>query len=184
MGEEEVDYDLQCGSLGIHDEAALEEFLEKYLSTFTLIIPTEVYEEGMVLLAGLMGWPLTDVMYETRNTNTGKTYVTYRDGTLAEIEKGPAFDELHPVAQERLSAAVSMDDRLYAAAWDFYAAIKANYGVEKLQREVEEFQKLQANFGNIIFGHRKGCMDIDNDWETCNPGAHWGAREYLDCYFG
>ena len=60
----------------MYDSARMDEFIDKYLDEFTLIIPLEQFETGLLMLKAALNWQLVDITYT-------KVYDSHTSGGIA-----------------------------------------------------------------------------------------------------
>ncbi|CAM9464061.1 unnamed protein product [Phaeothamnion confervicola] len=79
-----------CAEFGIYGPRQLDRFIKNDLPKFTLMMLTEKFDEGVVLLAHMFGWDLIDVTYSSMLEN--KEGAVRWDGKP--LRKAPKFEEL------------------------------------------------------------------------------------------
>eukprot|EP00904_Undaria_pinnatifida_P006312 jgi/Undpi1/2810/HiC_scaffold_14.g06187.m1 len=112
-----------CLEFGIHTSEELDEFIQAQLPDFRLIILTEAFDEGLMVLRRLMGWEMIDMTYaRMMETKAGSRRWDGKD-----LKNVPHFDDL---SQER----------------------KAVAAIE-IEAELKEFEELQVLMNGYLHGN-------------------------------
>ncbi|CAM9865086.1 unnamed protein product, partial [Laminaria digitata] len=134
-----------CAEFGIRTEEELEHFILAELPDFRLVILTEAFDEGLMVLRRLLGWEMIDMTY-SRMMETKSGSRRWDGKGLKDV---PHFDDLNPSTQKAIDASTGLDGRLYAAAVVLYEERKAVAAIE-IEEELEEFEKLQVVMNDYL----------------------------------
>eukprot|EP00904_Undaria_pinnatifida_P009917 jgi/Undpi1/6055/HiC_scaffold_20.g08540.m1 len=101
-----------AGELGIGSQQELEDFVMDALPKFKLVLLTDRFDEGLMLMRNLFGWDMIDLSYAILN----QTSTTTMGGKkLGAQEHRPTFDELSIEAQTKIDELTSRDRAIYEA---------------------------------------------------------------------
>ncbi|CAM9764758.1 unnamed protein product, partial [Hapterophycus canaliculatus] len=127
-----------CNEFGIRSRDELTHFIENELPDFRLVLLTEEFDEGLMVLRRLMGWEMIDMTYERMMETKagGKRW----DGKV--LKNVPHWEELPPWVRDSIDASTELDRILYDAAANHYRQMKAVAAVE-IEADLQEFEELQ-----------------------------------------
>ncbi|CAM9411183.1 unnamed protein product, partial [Laminaria digitata] len=106
-----------AGELGITTQEELDDFVENALPKFKVVLLTDRFEEGLMLLRNIFRWHLIDLSYISLNqTQTRMSAAKKRASEKRGVEDHrPTFDELSIEAQNKIDELTSMDKAIYEA---------------------------------------------------------------------
>ncbi|KAL1122458.1 hypothetical protein AAG570_002789 [Ranatra chinensis] len=127
IGFNQMSWDLGVEPEDFNDEKKIDALLRTVEEDFDLVMISEHFPTSLVLLADMMGWPLTDVAYFSLNSRPNRAKLRLTEAQRATLA--------------HLNAA---DSRLYEY---FYAKFRKrvfNYGPERMTRDVQELLLLNS----------------------------------------
>ncbi|CAM9713781.1 unnamed protein product [Laminaria digitata] len=117
----------------------MEDLIADALPHFKLIILTEEFDEGMMVLRRLLGWSMIDMTYSSMY-KTEKGSVRYDGKKLVDV---PHFDDLPQQTREAIDELTQLDQMLYTAAKMEYAKRRDSVA-GFLGSDLAEFNELQS----------------------------------------
>ncbi|CAN0425901.1 unnamed protein product [Pylaiella littoralis] len=136
-----------CLEFGVTTSEQLDSFIDKHLPDFLLVILTEQFDEGLMMLRRLMGWDMIDVTYSVM-METKKGAKRWDDKVLVDV---PAFDSLRQWVQDAIDVNTALDRRLYEAAVRIFKQKAADAGA--IDADVVKFKELQRIVGTYLEGN-------------------------------
>eukprot|EP00961_Rhodomonas_salina_P027436 371226-Rhodomonas_salina.1 len=146
----------------------------KALALFDLILLTEHFDEGMVILAERLGWHAIDASYVAGGMNVGggKDYAGRSIGNFK-------LPNLPNKTVSRIRELVALDLLVYSNITKIYEQHRANFtarlGAEELERRVEELRRLNRMLAQqcTVHPHSASCFWYSlNDMSTEDDAAH------------
>eukprot|EP00904_Undaria_pinnatifida_P000826 jgi/Undpi1/10744/HiC_scaffold_29.g13192.m1 len=133
-----------AGELGITTQQELDDFVENSLPKFKLVLLTDRFAEGLMLLRNMFRWHLIDMSYIVLNQTS--TRVGGRKGQEArklgaQVHR-PVFDELSIEAQQKIDELTSMDRAIYEAGKVHFEKTLAPLA-DQVEADVAGFNSLQ-----------------------------------------
>lgn len=127
---------LGCKEFGVETEADLDVFIRTEIPEFELILLTERFDEGLMVLRNLLGWHLVDMTYVSVNLTAG------RRGRKGVLKDRSPFEKLPKDVQGKIDELTVLDRKLYdAGAAAFEQKREAIAG--RVEADLDEFEKLQ-----------------------------------------
>eukprot|EP00904_Undaria_pinnatifida_P012464 jgi/Undpi1/8348/HiC_scaffold_25.g10816.m1 len=158
-----------AAEFGVRTRTELEHLIEQELSSFKLIVLTEQFDEGLMVLRRLLGWDMIDMTYAKMKVST-EGYTRW-DGK--QLVARPSFDDLSKQVQDKIDASTNLDQILYTAAKEHFAKGRSSSnfveeedsenGEEEV--EVEEMDEEEEEEGKV------GEEDEEGGWGGWQGGA-------------
>ncbi|CAM9664893.1 unnamed protein product [Scytosiphon promiscuus] len=127
---------LGCKEFGLDTEEDLQDFIEHDVPQFKLILLTERFEEGLMVLRRLLGWHLIDMTFISVNRSAGRQS---KNGVLP--ERSP-FEKLPGDIQEKIDDLTVLDRQLYDAGVVAFEKSRAAVA-DEVDTDLVEFERLQ-----------------------------------------
>ncbi|CAM9861374.1 unnamed protein product [Pylaiella littoralis] len=137
-----------CSEFGIRNGKDLDEFIGVELPKFRLMLLTEEFDEGLMVMRRLLGWDMIDMTYAKMMKTTGGS----RRWDGKELKDVPHWDDLPEWVHKKVDASIGMDRKLYQAAEDQYIKMKAAVAVD-LEADLQEFEELQKVLDGYLQGN-------------------------------
>ncbi|CBJ28709.1 Sulfotransferase [Ectocarpus siliculosus] len=134
-----------CAEFGIHNGEQLAQFIETELPDFRLVLLTEAFDEGLMMMRRILGWEMIDMTY-SRMMET-KAGGARWDGK--ELKNVPHWEDLPTWVQDRVDANTALDKMLYDAAVSHYNKMKAVAAME-IEDDLKEFDELQKTVNGYL----------------------------------
>ncbi|CAN0014352.1 unnamed protein product [Ascophyllum nodosum] len=133
---------------GIRTAEDMDDFLNHHLPHFTLVLLTEHFDEGLMVLRRQLGWDMIDVTYHAMlKTSAGEK--RYDGKTLLNV---PHYEDLSTDVQNRIDSLTNLDQKLYAAAEAHYAK-RREAVVDHLADDLKQFEELQDIVATYLDGN-------------------------------
>eukprot|EP00903_Cladosiphon_okamuranus_P011858 g11139.t1 len=123
---------------GVYKREDLDYMLNTGFPNHKLIILTEQFDEGLMVLRRLLGWEMVDMTYVSMYKTVDGAHRF--DGK--ELVKSPPFDDLPEHVQQTIDDLTQMDRILYDAAQQEYEK-RRDTVAEYLEADLAEFEQLQ-----------------------------------------
>eukprot|EP00903_Cladosiphon_okamuranus_P005816 g5759.t2 len=145
-----------CSEFGITNGEDLEHFIKAELPDFRLVLLTEAFDEGLMIMRRLLGWEMIDMTYsKMMQTKAGS-----RRWDGKELKDVPHWDDLPDWVQDRVDANTALDRILYDAAEKHYNEMKAVAAIE-IESDLKEFEELQEVVNTYLHEN------------SSSPARHW-----------
>eukprot|EP00752_Nemacystus_decipiens_P008220 g7350.t1 len=139
---------LGCKEFGIETEADLDEFILAEIPQFELILLTERFDEGLMVMRNLLKWHLVDVTYVPVNKTFGRLGRT----ATGAIKGRSHFENLPEDVQRTIDELTVLDKRLYDAGVAAFEK-KREAIASKVETDLEQFEKLQIVVKEVLRTH-------------------------------
>ncbi|CAM9324747.1 unnamed protein product [Pylaiella littoralis] len=128
-----------AAEFGVKTPEDLRYMVETALPNLKLVILTEDFDEGLMVMRRLFGWSMIDMTYVTvlKTISGRKRY----DGK--KLVESPRFEDLPQHVQKTIDGLTHLDQMLYDAAKREYEERRAPVA-QYLEADLAEFQKLQG----------------------------------------
>ncbi|CAM9891608.1 unnamed protein product [Ascophyllum nodosum] len=134
-----------AGELGIKNADDLDSFIKNAMPEIKLILLTDRFDEGLMVLRKLMGWHMIDMTYMTLRI----TKIPTRRLVGSKFEERPHFDELPTEVQDRIDELTMLDKALYEACAEEFERIIAPQ-IEQVESDLVEFHELQRQVDEYL----------------------------------
>ncbi|CAM9489564.1 unnamed protein product [Scytosiphon promiscuus] len=123
---------------GAYKRQDLDQLLDKALPQAKLVILTERFDEGLMVLRRLLGWSMVDMTYVSvlKTADGAKRY----DGKS--LVKAPRFEDLPGEVQQKIDDLTQLDRLLYTSAVHYYEK-RRDEVAQHLEADLAEFEQLQ-----------------------------------------
>ncbi|CAN0062198.1 unnamed protein product [Pylaiella littoralis] len=134
---------LGCKEFGVETEAELEEFIEREIPRFKLILLSDRFDESLVTLRRTFRWHLIDMTYVPNNLTAG------RKRGKKQLKKRLPFADLPKYAQDKIDELTVLDRRLYDAG---VAAFEKSRGIVagEMESELVHLRSLQTSMNEYL----------------------------------
>eukprot|EP00045_Choanoeca_perplexa_P014006 m.162483 g.162483 ORF g.162483 m.162483 type:complete len:1196 (+) comp16533_c0_seq1:148-3735(+) len=140
-----------AGGFGLYTEQATQQFVARWLPTFDIMLLSERFEEGLVLLRRLFNWDPLDITY-VRLLDSHSTAGSRRwDGRR--LDPTPRIPALPKAAQEHLNRLTQLDQLIYNASVAKFEEQLRKQGAD-FHEEVALFKKLNSQLSQTCSKHK------------------------------
>lgn len=169
IGKNQMLYDLGLEEKYLDDEEEVLMKIKQIDKHFDLVMITELFHESMVLLKHILCWTTEDIKSFHLN---------------GRMENGKS--KLNTVTKQRLAKYLKSDYMLYNHFREKFIEKMSSFGFEKIEREVEELNKLNKNLADVCSLRAKPNALLRGDQKWYGPSFLVGYQvnkttENADC---